>query len=280
MNVARAGVKSSSAGTASTTPSPSTSGGAGSVARCSVKREAAEDAEAGDRCRGVEVCLCERRRGGAQRLGRGAGGDVDRHAIVARHASAFGADERAAIEASGVRQDADVIEADLEDDFRGARARREMEVGHADRRRSRVAVEQQVRGERRIEQARAVGEMQLFVDVRLHGGAAGKRGAAAPSIFSVATVRPVGRTTGGSSVKARLTSGDAVSGTATPRVRRRSRREAARPGGAPVGIDERVRAGRAIGSDADPAGRDVDDGGEHAPFVARFVVANGGEVLR
>jgi len=42
--------------------------------------------------------------------------DVDRHAIVARHTSALGANERAAIDTTRIVDDADVIDAVFEHD--------------------------------------------------------------------------------------------------------------------------------------------------------------------
>jgi hypothetical protein len=115
----------------------------------------------------------DRRGSRAERLGGGAGRDVDRDAAVGGDAAPFPADERAAVEAAGVRLDSDVVVADAEEDFGGELRGGEVEVGDAGRA-VEGSIEEEIGGERRIGEKAAVGEMELFVDPCLDGGAGGE----------------------------------------------------------------------------------------------------------
>src|SRR5688572_9583976 len=106
-----------------------------------------------------------------QRLGCRAGWKLYRDLVIAGNATAFRTDERAAIEATRMRQDADVLKADFQYHLRCPRARREMEIRDAGVA-GEIAIEQQVGCKRWIEDPRSVRELQIFIDIRLDGGAA------------------------------------------------------------------------------------------------------------
>src|SRR3954447_7168726 len=279
VNVARAGLKSSTGATASGLPSPSRSWGAGSVARCSVtltpprmRKPAMEPTASRSDC----VSDAAVARSGS---GRRAVRQFDRDLVVRGDASAFGADERAAIETAGVRHDADVIEADFEDDLRGARAGREMEVGDAGLAVER-AVEQEVGGEGGIEERGAVGELELFIDVRLDRGAGGEVGAAEAFDGDGGDGAAVRQDDGRIEVEGARGErrGGGGGGDALQRCAGRGERGLGQSGEL-VGIDEGVRAGAADGERGAAVG-DVDHRHDDLPGVAHFVVADGGEVLR
>ena len=67
-----------------------------------------------------------------ERIDGGTGGDVDGDRVIARNASAFAADQRAAVDAARVIDDANVIDAIAQGRFGGVGAGADMEHGAGD----------------------------------------------------------------------------------------------------------------------------------------------------
>jgi hypothetical protein len=241
------------------------------------EREAAGDVEAGDRFECGEVGGGDGCGGCVQRLGGRSGRDIDGHALIARNASAFRADERAAIDAAGIVDDANMIDAVAEDDAGRLRGRREVEVGDAGVA-GKCAVNQKIGGERRIDEDAAIREVEMFVDEGLH------RGAARIRLRAVRRERGHGAAARQNGVRiereaAADDAADVGSGDAGIRGRRQRCADARDETGASIGIDERVVAGRPDVERDAVIGADVRDGDDGAPLIALAVVLHERERL-
>ena len=174
-----------------------------------------------------------------------------------------------------------MIDAGLEHHLRRPGAGAEVEIGDAEVAGER-AVEEQIGGEGRIEQARAVREPQLFVDVCLHGGAAGerRRHAAfdAQRGHRASSRQNDRRIEDEVAFDQRRRAGRRRRHAAQHIARHRQRR--CGQAGRFVGVDERVRAAARHRNGDFPVNADVGHTDQDAPFIALRVVTHRGEVLR